>query len=367
MNARTEGRIAHRPGEHEVRGQVRRASVQTMADIKTVYEGIHDVLRTHYDKFFARDKRLDDIAIKRLPLAMEAVFKSCGVALDPIELRFKERKSSVSRCWMQPHLLDGDEPLPILHQGVQTGVQLGAGLYAFVFYADRRRIVCVDREPAFLTIQRHAFTRYAVRRRLQPDHVLASMAADLFPLTGMAMAQLMANSRLQKQGHWLRMVLPLSDGLALGDFNDITPHPDCADEPYGVMMIADRAGKRHVPLGRHPLTYLPNPDRHIGALIRTIIPDDMMRDEQERFWRAMLNFQARHRENLEHLFAAVWLHNVIGASDNGDMAHPLHPHRYDGMVEELAALLASEDGLAAAKDRRELPEAAATRPKTHPI
>jgi hypothetical protein len=27
MNARTEGRIAHRPGEHEVRGQVRRASL----------------------------------------------------------------------------------------------------------------------------------------------------------------------------------------------------------------------------------------------------------------------------------------------------------------------------------------------------
>jgi hypothetical protein len=346
-----------RPGERQIRGEVRRGSLQTMTDLENIYAGVSMVVRNAYEQFFRQGKRLPELAVRRMPAVIGRHFESCGSALKPIDLKPLKRRSSPSALWMQPHLLDDNVPSPIYYSGLEAGAVHGSGLYSFVFAADRRHFVCIDREPPFLSIQRHAFERYALRRRLPPEHVLTTLAAEILPLSALAMAQLIAHSKVASQSLYLRLVLPLQDGLVLGDFHGIMPHKDCAHEPFGTVITADRTGLRKRALLPHGFTFLPNPDRHVCALIRTAVPNDMLRDSQERFRRALQAFLRRHAAILRDLESAIWLHDLLASGDCGDAEHPLNPAHYREMINELASLLASEDGLDVARDRRKFTDA----------
>lgn len=341
-----------RPDRRLVANEIRRGSDRLRREAEDVYRRVTAIIGDISHNTFAKGRRLSDAEVKRLPERIGRLFEAQRSPMQQIIIQTPGRKTSTSRTWLQPHLIDNGDTRPVVHEGVQAGVIHGAEMRCLAISATRRRIVVVDRTPGFLTIQRHAFLRYATRRRVSPEHVIATLANELLPRTGIIAAQMMIQKILEDRlGIEVGLVIPLGDGLALGNCIDITAEDeeDLAQRPYGGFIVADEArGFQIYPLRLHALTYRDSPDRHLNGLVRTVVHEDMLHDDQETVWKALRWVEQRHERLLVDLYAAVWLHDLLGVEgDPNSGARLLNPSHYQPLLDDLVTVFTSPSGVQA--------------------
>lgn len=210
----------------------------------------------------------------------------------------------------------------------------------------------VNRHLGPFVVQRHAFQRFSTRRRIHPEHVLVTLASELMPLAGLAVAQMMAAGRLRASEGQRSLILPLADGLAFGNaLNAVVDVPyrmpawtNAEPSRFGFTYLTAQHGLHVMPLGPHPVTHVPDTSRIATLLVRTVVTDDMLHDDQERAWHALQSFQIRHADQLNALNSVVWHFDIIERNRVEDWRQTrIAPENHRELLDAMADLMLSPD------------------------